>query len=192
MAVLRWKSRGDGKLDPVLVTSRTREFQIILSLLAQATSLAASPDEIRLAVASVVGKSDPALAGYLYSHIWHREAVADPHLASELLNQLIGSPAIPAPAWREMAEDIVLSYVLLDDAHQVSVVKRFMDLAQQPDPHAGFAGFRGLGKLARFAPLPTGPPDSLSGLTTAYQRLVKSEGMPRELALETALSITVE
>lgn len=192
MAVLRRESRGDGRLDPVLVTSRTREFQIILSLLAQATSLAASSDEIRAAVASVVGKPDPALAGYLYSHIWHREALADPQLASELLNQLIGSPAIPAQAWREMAEDIALSYVLLEDSHQVSVVKRFMDLAQQPDPHAGFAGFRGLGKLARFVPLPTGPPDSLSGLTAAYQRLVKSEGMPRELALETALSIVFE
>jgi hypothetical protein len=191
-AVLRQKSRGDGRLDPVLVTSRTREFHIILSLLSQATSLAASPQEIRAAVASVVAKPDPALAGYLYSHIWHREALADPHLACELLKQLIGSPAIPAQAWRDMAEDIVLSYILLEDAHRISVVKRFIDLAQQPDPHAGFAGFRGLGKLARFVPLPTGSLESLSGLTAAYQQLVKGEGMPRELALETALSIMFE
>jgi hypothetical protein len=192
MVILTRRQMGDVRAgDPVLVTSRTREFQIILSLVEEAAHLANLPHQIGCAVDLAVCNRDSALTGYLCARLWHQEGVDDPQLCSELLIRMLGGPSAPPEAWPELAEDIVLPYVLLSVRFQTAIVARFLELARRVDLYAGFAGFRGLGKIASFSSLAV-PTESISGLVSAYRRLVKYDGMPREFALETALSIVLD
>lgn len=175
--------------DPVLVTSRQGDFQKIVFLTQRALLLEKSPETLDALVTSAIASPDCTLGGFLCGLIWHREAVSDPQLALSLLARMIGRPAVPPEAWRELAEDLTLLYALVSEASRHSVFARFLELAQAPDPVANMAAFHGMGKIASFSKLPAVFTDSTIDLVKTYRRLVQIDGMPRELAFETALSI---
>jgi hypothetical protein len=169
--------------DPVVVTSREPDFETIEWLVREHARLAAISLTARQA-ADPFAARDSAFCGYFYSRLWQLEALTNSALSTELFFAAIGSPAIPPEAWREIAEDIVLSFALLQNALQESTVMRFSQFATSPDVQLAFAGFRGLGKIASFAPASISSADTTTGLADAYRHLVKQDGMPRERALE--------
>jgi hypothetical protein len=169
--------------DPILVTSRQREFKIILSLIQWAGRLERTPEHMDAAVSAAMAAPDPALGGFLCGRIWHHESVRDPDLASRLLGRVLGQPAVPAEAWREIAQDLALSYALVSGSSQTSVFNRFLELAEVPDTRANEAAFHGIGKIASYTKLPQISPDLVSLLAKTYSRLVDG-GMPPEPYLE--------
>jgi hypothetical protein len=172
--------------DPVLVTNRHPETERIQALI-KAISRTESRNDLAKAVSGLEARPDPAFAGALYARIWNNEALTDPVFANQLLLQFIGSRAVPLEVWKEIADDVVLSYALLPAAAQDAIVTRFAELAQRKDNSAALAGFYGLGLVARIS-RPRIPADSATGVHSAYLRMVAS-GMEHDPVLENALSV---
>jgi hypothetical protein len=178
--------------DPTLVTPREKDFRTIDSLLEMEKRLNAPGETIESAMEEAAAGTDSALMGYLYARIWHREALSDPARANRLYAKTIGSLAVPAGAWPEIAEDMVLPFALLTPEEQHATAKRLSEFAKRDDVLVASAGFRGLGQIATFAPAAASSPDLATGLADAYRHMAISHKMRRERALEKALAIVME
>jgi hypothetical protein len=176
--------------DPVVVSSRKEDFKTIEALVEEHSRRVAQPLDGQPVLDAFAGQ-DPALAGYFFSRLWEQQP-QDPEQSTELFLKAIGSPSVPPEAWREVSEDIVLSFPLLQNGVRQLAITQFSEFAMGSNVQAAFAGFRGLGQVARFAPASLSDLNAIAGLADAYRCLVKEEGMPRELPLERSLEIVLE
>lgn len=172
---------------PVFVTEEEGEVAIIRRLTEQAHQLEKSPDAISTAVSSIY---DPATAGFLDAQVRHL-ALKDPELAAVLFQQMIGNPNVPAPAWNQIANYMILDYYRLSESGKGSVVTRFTELAQEPDLRTGALGFTGLARLATSnRDIPTLIPSAVQArLAQSYRALVAKGSMRRDPSLEMELGI---
>jgi hypothetical protein len=189
MAVLTRRRMGDlGPGDPVVVTSRTSDFEKLEKLVAihkKSVLMRLDPQS----TFDAFDGEDAALAGYTYAALRHVGAGID--TVTDLRFRAIGSPGLPPQAWPEVADGIVPLFSLLAEDSQHSVIRRFSECARSESFYIGSAGFRGLGQIVRFAPKGISDPSLTTGLADAYRRLI-AQGMAREVALEAALSINLK
>jgi hypothetical protein len=139
---------GDGPAgrrgDPVRVTSDGRESAVIRSVAEAAERLEADPALESELVGSLSGSPDPALAGYLVTHLWmHAPTPPQPALATELLLQILEGPSVPGDMMEFVAGVVVFHYSGLPAAVKSDVARRFVDLGQRQDVQCARAGTPG-------------------------------------------------
>jgi len=176
---------------PVLVSSTQHDVEIIRSLAWEAMRLQRSPEAIRDAVASLSHDRNPAMAALLVTHLEKIDTIDHPDDSAMLLSQLMGSESVPADAWEDIVDHMVLDYDRLTAESRASVVGRLVDLGRSTDSRFASPGIRGLSKIggSDSSIWTLVPPDALSRIVQNYRNLVGTGAMPRNHSLESALGI---
>jgi len=179
---------------PAVVTESARESEAIRTLAEQAHQLETSPASISGAVSNLAAVNNPSLAAYLHVYLTKHETVNNPDLAVRLLGQMIGMSSIPAAAYPDIADDIVLDYHRLTPASHAAVIGRFTELARTTNAQVAGPAFRGLGKIAAFDDSAGSfvAPGAREELGAAYNALVKDGTISRNNTLEQQLGIKHE
>jgi hypothetical protein len=180
--------------EPVLVTSNERDAGIIRSVTQEALLLKRSPDLVYDAVASLSHTPNPGLSGYLLSYLALSNGLTQRGQPWELLFQMFGNPGVPAERWGDFPFWLVLYSGSVGPERSLAMIQRFVELGQQEDVHAAFAGLKGLALVASRGGFIEGQlPAAASGkLRSRYRALVEKKLMSRQEPLEAALGLKLE
>lgn len=174
---------------PVVVATGNREANAIRLLVREAPRLEASTAALTAAVFSLSHIRDPALAGYLVAFLTYpnpRGIALNGDLLAYLLSQLLGNQNVPVDATPFLL--LKLGPVCKGLASPpVSVIRRFVDLAQQANAEIAGAALALLADSVGLDRLTAAgiPRETLIRLAAIYQRLHKNGTISRKAAWET-------
>jgi hypothetical protein len=176
---------------PVVVSSTPGDAEVIRSLSSEALVLQQSPEAIGGDVEILSKVKNPALAAFLVCHLERVETIDDPDTSATLLSQLVGNESVPAEAWEDIVDHIVLDYDRLTRGSRTAVIRRFVELGQSTDARFASSGLHGLDKIVNFdsSAWELAPPDAHSKLIQVYRNLVRTGAISRNPSLEAALRI---
>jgi hypothetical protein len=174
---------------PAIVTSSDHDGEAIRSLLAPALRLEKHPDSASDEVASLSGAPRPVLAGFLFAYlVWSNTLKGE--MAADLLDQIFANPYVPPEVWDSMPFWLEMASAAQPPEKRAALTRRYLELAQRPDPHAARAGFAGLALvISDEESTPLISPELRIRLANLYLGWIQKNGVPRNDSLERALGV---